>query len=96
MTAAQSPPPLTRQLLAVARDIKLSHTVFALPFALLATFLAARAFGRWPSWTEFGLILISMVFARTFAMAFNRWADASIDADNTRTARRAVPDGRVR
>lgn len=86
---------MPRQLLAVARDIKLSHTVFALPFALLAMFLAAGWMGRLPKWGEAGLILLCMVTARTFAMAFNRWADARIDAANTRTASRAVPSGRV-
>lgn len=94
MTAAP-PQPMSRQLLAVARDIKLSHTVFALPFALLATLLAAGEAGRLPHFGEFGLILLCMVTARTFAMALNRWADASIDANNARTAGRALPSGRV-
>ena len=93
--AAPSTPPLAKQLLDIARDIKLSHTVFALPFALLATFLAAGWATRLPSWGEFGLILLCMVTARTFAMAFNRWADASIDMQNSRTSGRAVPSGRV-
>lgn len=97
MTAAtQSPLPLPQQLLAVARDIKISHTVFALPFALLATFLAAGFADRLPYWTEFVLILLCMVTARTFAMAFNRLADAVIDAKNKRTEQRAIPSGYVR
>jgi 4-hydroxybenzoate polyprenyltransferase len=90
------PPTLSRQLGAVARDIKLSHTVFALPFALLATFLAAGWAGRLPSVVEFVLILLCMFFARTFAMAFNRLSDAVIDAQNARTDRRALPSGKVR
>ncbi len=90
------PPPIPQQLLHVARDIKLSHTVFALPFALLATFLAAGSALRRPAWGEFGLILLCMVTARTFAMAFNRWADASLDSANARTQQRAIPSGRVR
>jgi len=94
-TAATDHPSITRQLLDVARDIKLSHTVFALPFALLATFLAAGWAERSPNWGEFGLILLCMATARTFAMAFNRWADASIDQLNARTQSRAVPSGRV-
>jgi len=94
---SSAPPlPISRQLLAVARDIKLSHTVFALPFALLATFLAAASTNRLPSWVEFGLILLCMVTARTFAMAFNRLVDALIDARNKRTQQRAIPSGRVR
>jgi len=80
----------------VARDIKLAHSVFALPFALLAMFLAsADDGGRLPRWGEAGLIVLCMVFARTFAMAVNRWADAVIDAKNPRTAGRAIPAGRL-
>jgi len=95
MTTAP-PPPITQQLLAVARDIKLSHTVFALPFALLATFLAAGSASRPPRPAEFILILLCMFFARTFAMAFNRLSDAVIDARNQRTDQRAIPSGRAR
>lgn len=90
------PPSIAQQLGAVARDIKLSHTVFALPFALLATFLAAGWAGRSPDVGEFVLILLCMFFARTFAMAFNRLSDALIDASNKRTEQRAIPSGRVR
>ena len=92
-----APPPSTAQQLgAVARDIKLSHTVFALPFALLATFLAAGFENRFPTLIEFALILLCMFFARTFAMAFNRLSDAVIDAQNKRTEARALPSGRAR
>lgn len=90
-----NPPPLATQLRAIAVDIKLTHTVFALPFALLATFLAADWAGRLPGWDEFLLILLCMVFARSAAMTANRFADAAIDARNPRTASRAVPSGRV-
>jgi len=79
----------------LAVDIKLSHTVFALPFALLGMGLACGFTGRWPRWNEVLLILLCMVFARTFAMCVNRLADARIDAANPRTARRAVADGRL-
>lgn len=79
----------------IARDIKLSHTVFALPFALLGAFLAAGSVGRLPAWGEFGLVVLCMVLARTVAMTVNRWADAALDASNPRTAGRAVPSGRV-
>lgn len=88
-------PAIHHQLVAVARDIKLSHTVFALPFALLATFLAAGWADRLPAWGEFGLILLCMVTARTFAMTFNRLVDRRIDAENARTAGRALASGRV-
>lgn len=79
----------------VARDIKLSHTVFALPFALLAMFLAAADDARWPRLGEAGLMVLCMFFARTFAMTVNRWADATIDAGNQRTATRAIASGRL-
>lgn len=75
--------------------IKLSHTVFALPFAVLATFLAARnleSSGR-PTWTHVLLIVICMFGARSVAMTFNRIADARIDARNPRTAGRPLPAG---
>ena len=80
---------------AIARDIKLSHTVFALPFALLGMALAAEARGSGLGLDEVGLILFCMVTARTSAMAMNRFSDAAIDARNPRTAERAVPAGRV-
>ncbi len=77
-----------------ARDIKISHTVFAMPFALLSTFLAAKQ--KWnglPKWGQLGLILVCMVAARTVAMAANRLLDAELDSKNPRTARRAIPSG---
>lgn len=82
-----------------ARDIKLSHSIFALPFALLATFLALASTAAEKSifpkpWT-IGLIILCMVLARTMAMAFNRWADAKLDATNPRTQGRAIPSGRL-
>jgi 4-hydroxybenzoate polyprenyltransferase len=70
--------------------IKWEHSVFALPFALTAMLLAAH--GR-PEWRTLGWILVAMVAARTAAMAFNRWADAELDAANPRTKMRAIPAG---
>ncbi|HEX7009905.1 MAG TPA: UbiA family prenyltransferase, partial [Phycisphaeraceae bacterium] len=84
---------LPRRLVLVARDIKLSHSVFALPFALLAAFLAAGSAGRLPGAATLALIVLCMVLARTVAMTVNRWADASFDAANPRTAKRAIPRG---
>ena len=75
-----------------ARDIKLSHTIFAMPWALLATFLAADG---WPRAGQLGLIVLCMVTARTVAMASNRLLDAELDARNPRTARRAIPSGQL-
>src|ERR1700689_126963 len=70
--------------------IKWEHSIFALPFALTATLLAARGL---PAWRTVLWILIAMVAARSAAMAFNRWADAEIDAANPRTRTRAIPAG---
>lgn len=83
-------------LLRAAREaaelVKLPHTVFALPFALISMLAAARGL---PSWKVVSLILVAMVGARTAAMAFNRIADQQIDARNPRTATRALPAGRL-
>ena len=78
-----------------ASFVRFSHTLFALPFALAAMMVAARADRGWPGWKTFGLILIAMVCARTCAMAFNRIADRKFDALNPRTAQRHLPAGRI-
>ncbi len=70
--------------------IKWEHSVFALPFALCGAMLAA---GGLPPWHELAWIIVAMVSARSAAMAFNRLADAAIDAANPRTAIRALPAG---
>jgi 4-hydroxybenzoate polyprenyltransferase len=70
--------------------IKWEHSVFALPFALTAVLLAAQGH---PGWRTLGWILLAMVAARSAAMAFNRWADADLDAANPRTKMRAIPAG---
>jgi len=75
--------------------VKFSHTVFALPFALAAMAVAARANHGWPGWRVFGLILLAMVSARTCAMCFNRIVDRRIDALNPRTAGRHLPAGKI-
>ena len=73
--------------------IKFSHTIFALPFALLGFFLASRQSDIQFSWRLFALVLLCMVFARSAAMAFNRFLDPDIDAQNPRTAQREIPAG---
>jgi len=79
-----------------AEMIKLSHSVFALPFALMATFLAGRHVpGGLPYAGQVVLIVVCMVLARGVAMTFNRLADARLDAANARTAVRAIPAGRI-
>jgi 4-hydroxybenzoate polyprenyltransferase len=70
--------------------IKWEHSIFALPFALSGAMLAAAG---WPDWHKVFWIVICMVTARSAAMAFNRWADARLDAANPRTAARALPAG---
>ncbi len=82
-------------LLALADDIKLHHSVFALPWAALATVLAAHRSPAGLRLGQAGLVLACMVSARTVAMVANRLLDAGYDAANPRTARRAVPAGRV-
>ena len=78
-----------------AEFIKISHTLFALPFALSAMVLAARENRGWPGWRIFGLILVAMVTARTCAMVFNRIVDRKFDAANPRTATRHLPTGEI-
>ena len=80
-----------------AGDIKIAHTVFALPFALLSAFLASRDVEPhgFPRPGKLLLILICMATARTMAMAVNRLLDARLDALNPRTARRAIPSGAI-
>lgn len=72
--------------------IKFSHTIFALPFALLSLALAATRNWVW-RWLDLVGIVACMVLARTAAMGFNRWADRELDAKNPRTAKRAIPAG---
>lgn len=73
--------------------IRFSHTVFALPFALLSAVLAWQSPGVAFRWTDFFGIVLCMVFARSVAMAFNRLADRHFDAENPRTAGRHLPAG---
>jgi len=70
--------------------IKWEHSIFALPFALTAMLLATNGL---PGWRVVVWILVAMVAARSSAMAFNRWADAELDAVNPRTSNRAIPAG---
>ena len=72
--------------------IKFKLTIFAMPFAFMGAFLAARGV---PEFTTFLLVILAMVGARTCAMGFNRIVDAEFDAANPRTAGRAIPAGAV-
>lgn len=101
--------PLTSRVGLALRDIKLAHSVFALPFAVLGVFLAwgegtghgaqgTRAGGRGAGdlLIVLALVVACMVCARTWAMLVNRIADREFDARNPRTARRAVASGALR
>ena len=84
--------PVLHNLRVTLEMIKWEHSIFALPFALCGAMLAA---GGFPSIHQLAWIIIAMVAARSAAMAFNRWADASIDAANPRTSARALPAGHL-
>lgn len=75
--------------------IKFSHTIFALPFAIIGFFLATHHFAYGFEAYRLLLVVLCMVFARSAAMAFNRYADRHIDAQNPRTAIREIPAGIV-
>ncbi|HUK64356.1 MAG TPA: UbiA-like polyprenyltransferase [Dongiaceae bacterium] len=76
-----------------ASFVRFSHSVFALPFALVGALLATRVAPL--TWTHLGWIAACMVTARSAAMGFNRLADAAYDARNPRTAMRELPQGRM-
>ncbi len=78
-----------------AEFVKLSHTVFALPFAMASMAIAARDQRGWPGAQKFLLILAAMTCARTCAMSFNRIADRDFDRANPRTAGRHLPRGEI-
>ena len=83
-------------LRAILGDIHVEQTLFSLPFVLVASFLAWDDTGRTAAFgTRLTWIVVALVAARSCAMAVNRFADAVIDKGNPRTARRAVPAGRV-
>lgn len=83
--------------MSLAADIKLSHSVFALPFAVLGAYLASASRGQLlhHDWVSLLLIVLCMFFARTVAMTINRLADHKIDQFNPRTQGRAIPSGRL-
>ncbi|HEU4719418.1 MAG TPA: UbiA-like polyprenyltransferase [Bacteroidia bacterium] len=73
--------------------IVFSHTIFAMPFAVIGFLLAVHTPGASFSWIKFALVILCMVFARSAAMGFNRYIDRHIDAKNNRTAAREIPAG---
>jgi len=76
--------------------VKFSHTIFALPFALIGFFLATAYHNYEFHWTTLLKVVLCMIFARSAAMAFNRWADRNIDQLNPRTAIREIPAGIIK
>jgi 4-hydroxybenzoate polyprenyltransferase len=84
--------PVLHNLRVTLEMIKWEHSIFALPFALCGAMLAA---GGFPSPHQLLWIIVAMIAARSAAMAFNRWADAAIDAANPRTSSRALPAGNL-
>ncbi len=84
--------PLLRNVGVTLEMIKWEHSIFALPFALTAAVLAASG---WPQPWQIFWIVVCMVLARSAGMAFNRWADAELDARNPRTKTRAIPAGQL-
>ena len=73
--------------------VKFSHTIFAMPFALIGFFIAVRFTSADFEWHLLAKVVLCMVFARNAAMAFNRYIDRNIDEKNPRTAIREIPAG---
>jgi len=95
-TISPPSPGLAPTLRTVASDIKLAHSVFALPFAVLGAFLARPEASPWPRFLgQLALIILCMVLARTWAMVVNRLADRALDARNPRTKNRAFASGKL-
>jgi 4-hydroxybenzoate polyprenyltransferase len=86
----------TAAIRVIAEDIKIAHSIFALPFAVLGAFMAAAGSIIWSAFIgQLLLIVVAMVFARTAAMLANRILDHKFDSRNPRTDRRAIPSGRL-
>lgn len=73
--------------------VKFSHTIFAMPFAMVGFFSATQVQPGSFSWLKLLLVVLCMVFARSAAMAFNRYLDRAFDAANERTSMREIPAG---
>jgi 4-hydroxybenzoate polyprenyltransferase len=75
--------------------VTFTHTIFAMPFAFIGFFLAVTTTHHKFMWQQLVMMLLCMVFARNSAMAFNRYLDRNIDAQNPRTKQRDIPAGRI-
>jgi 4-hydroxybenzoate polyprenyltransferase len=85
--------PLSKSIAKFGSLVKFSHTIFALPFAMIGLVLGTKHTQNAWQWSTLLFVLICMVTARNAAMAFNRWLDAKYDALNARTAIREIPAG---
>jgi len=83
---------LVKDLGVICRMVKIEHSVFALPFAYIGAFLAADG---WPGVYNMVVLTVAMVAVRSFAMAFNRYADIDIDRENPRTQTRPLVTGEL-
>ncbi len=83
---------LLSNMAVLCRMVKIKHSIFALPFAYMGAFLAARG---WPGWETMIVLTIAMVAVRSFAMAVNRLVDLPIDRANPRTQGRPLVTGEV-
>jgi len=95
MQARDRPLVHTRHMNRYLSLVKFSHTIFAMPFAMLGFFLALLEDSAAFSWQSLILVILCMVFARSAAMAFNRYLDRDIDRQNPRTQDREIPAGVV-
>ncbi|MEZ2337762.1 UbiA-like polyprenyltransferase [Mucilaginibacter sp. RCC_168] len=75
--------------------VTFAHTIFAMPFAFIGFFLAVTTTQHQFDWRKLILMVLCMIFARNSAMAFNRYLDRDIDAQNPRTKQRDIPAGRI-
>jgi 4-hydroxybenzoate polyprenyltransferase len=75
--------------------VKFSHTIFAMPFALVGYFLGIKTAGFGFDWKVFILVIVCMILARSAAMAFNRMVDVQYDRRNPRTINREIPSGQI-
>src|SRR3989339_234035 len=75
--------------------IKFSHTLFAMPFAMIGFFMGVKSSGYTIDWKLFLFVVLCMIFARNAAMGFNSYLDRSIDKKNKRTSMREVPAGLI-
>ncbi len=87
---------ITKKISLYLSLIRFSHTVFAMPFALLGTVIAYNHSPEFFTWDKLLFIILCMVFARTSAMAFNRYIDSDIDKLNPRTQSREIPSKKVK